>query len=397
MRVPPIVALVVLGLAVAALPVAAHPVLQNTLWVVITPEAVRVRVKASLLEVCVSRNLPPGADGAYTAALLEPVLHEHAAYLLQHLRLSADGRRLAGRVERSALPRELPASVPAPSIEGYQGTFDFVYALDPRVPPAALAIEQDVLADFFWAPGQAWDVSYVVQVKHLGQSAIEGGLLRRGAPFVYVTQWSRSGEAVGRGPGVGATVRAYVRHGVAHILGGWDHLLFVGALVLAAASLVDLLVVVAAFTLAHTLTLALSVLGLVRLAPGWVEPAIATSIILVALENVLPPPTPRRAARGAVAFGFGLVHGLGFAGGLLDAMQALPRLDVGVAIASFSLGVEVGHLAFVAPLFALLLLGQQAPAPARAPVALRYGSGLIAACGLFYLVNALTAPGGLLS
>ena len=125
-----------------------------------------------------------------------------------------------------------------------------------------------------------------------------------------------------------------------HILTGWDHLLFMSALVLAAVTFGDLVKVVTAFTLAHTITLTLSVLDIVRLSPRIVEPMIAASIVFVAVQNVFWPKRTRGWGRMAVAFGFGLFHGLGFAGGFSRRCKGLPGLAISIAIAAFSLGVE---------------------------------------------------------
>jgi hypothetical protein len=85
-----------------------------------------------------------------------------------------------------------------------------------------------------------------------------------------------------------------------------------------------------------------------------VEPVIAASIVIVALQNLLRPQSTHSRARLLVAFGFGLVHGLGFAGGLLDAMEGLPSLGIWIALLAFSIGVEVGHQVVVLPLFSAL-------------------------------------------
>jgi hydrogenase/urease accessory protein HupE len=177
---------------------------------------------------------------------------------------------------------------------------------------------------------------------------------------------------------------AYLAHGVQHVLAGWDHLLFVTALVLASGSLWRLAQVIAAFTFAHSLTLTCATLGILRLDPSVVEPVIAASIVFVALENVVMPQRARGPARLFAAFAFGLFHGLGFAGGLADAMQGLPSLDLGVAIVAFSAGVELGHLAVVLPGFGLLRLGRSRLGRFEA-ASLRYGSALISVCGLYYL------------
>jgi hypothetical protein len=183
----------------------------------------------------------------------------------------------------------------------------------------------------------------------------------------------------------------YVRHGVAHILSGYDHLLFIAALALAVRTLWDLIKVVSAFTLAHSLTLTLSVLNVVRLPSHVVEPMIAASIVFVALQNVILPERSRGAGRLLVAFFFGLFHGLGFAGGLLGAMEGMPGMAVGLAIVAFSAGVEIGHQTVVLPIFgALTATRRAAPPAAQVPGrVLRYGSAGIVVAGAFYLVAAL--------
>jgi hydrogenase/urease accessory protein HupE len=114
-----------------------------------------------------------------------------------------------------------------------------------------------------------------------------------------------------------ATAGTFFIHGVHHILTGYDHLLFATALVLAVTSLWDLVKVVTAFTLAHSITLTLAALNMVRLPAQVVEPLIAVSIIFVAVQNIFWPMPARGYSRLAAAFFFGLFHGLGFAGGLL--------------------------------------------------------------------------------
>jgi hypothetical protein len=118
-----------------------------------------------------------------------------------------------------------------------------------------------------------------------------------------------------------------------------------------AATAREVVKVVTAFTLAHSLTLALSFLGVVAPRPQWVEVAIAVSVFAAAWNN-LRPFLPGRA--WALALAFGLVHGLGFAGALRN--LALPIRARGFALAAFNLGVEVGQLAIVAALLPLLYI-----------------------------------------
>jgi hydrogenase/urease accessory protein HupE len=129
--------------------------------------------------------------------------------------------------------------------------------------------------------------------------------------------------------------------GIEHILTGYDHLVFLVGLLLAGAGLRDAVKIITSFTAAHSITLALSTFNLVRIPPAVVEPLIAASIIYVGLENIL-----RRdlAGRWLLTFGFGLIHGVGFASALRElgigsgAAAALP-------LVSFNAGVEMGQLA----------------------------------------------------
>lgn len=160
---------------------------------------------------------------------------------------------------------------------------------------------------------------------------------------------------VARGPL--AVVRAYVVHGIEHILFGFDHLLFVLALALIVRSRRALFVTITAFTVAHSLTLALATLAVVHVPGPPVEAAIALSILLVAVELVhLERRELGLTARRPwlVAFAFGLLHGFGFASALSDV--GLPRGDIPLALFAFNVGVEGGQLAFVAAVFGLVAI-----------------------------------------
>ena len=116
---------------------------------------------------------------------------------------------------------------------------------------------------------------------------------------------------------------------------------------------------------------------------------IAASIVLVALQNIFWPRSSRGWIRLAVAFAFGLFHGLGFAGGLRDAMTDLPRATLGVALVGFSLGVELGHQVVVLPLFGTLSLTRGASASRLKSLWYQGVSAAICVGGLFFLVQAL--------
>jgi len=148
-------------------------------------------------------------------------------------------------------------------------------------------------------------------------------------------------------------VTTFAKHGVEHILLGYDHLLFVFALMLIVRSPSVLVWTITSFTLAHSITLALATLSLVHVPGPPVEAAIALSIVLLASEIV-------RIRRGeasltqrwpwVVAFSFGLLHGFGFAGALSEI--GLPQGDIPLALFAFNVGVELGQLAFIAAMLA---------------------------------------------
>jgi len=163
-----------------------------------------------------------------------------------------------------------------------------------------------------------------------------------------------------------AVMRTYWTHGVEHILLGFDHLLFVLALVLIVRIRRVLVVTITAFTIAHSITLALATLGVMHVPGPLVEAAIALSILLLAVEIV-------RCEHGeiglsarwpwVVAFVFGLLHGFGFASALSD--LGLPPGDVPLALFTFNVGVECGQLAIVTVAFAVASVARRVRHGAR--------------------------------
>ena len=160
-------------------------------------------------------------------------------------------------------------------------------------------------------------------------------------------------------------VLGYLRLGVEHILFGIDHLLFVLGLILLVGDVRLLVKTITAFTVAHSITLGLATLGVVRVPQAPVEAVIALSIVFLASELV-------RQGRGEtgwtarrpwlVAFVFGLLHGLGFAGALSEV--GLPPGDIPAALFLFNVGVEVGQLAFVAAALVLIAAARRLSRPA---------------------------------
>jgi hydrogenase/urease accessory protein HupE len=170
---------------------------------------------------------------------------------------------------------------------------------------------------------------------------------------------------------------AYLVLGVEHILTGFDHLLFVIGLLFLVGFRRQLIGTITAFTLAHSITLALSALGWLTLRPPPVEACIALSIMLVAAEALHNRETLSRRWPALVAFLFGLVHGLGFAGALKEI--GLPQAHLFVALLTFNLGVEAGQLAVVLAAFVVVKALSRFPVVMRMRTLCLYGIGSMAA------------------
>jgi hypothetical protein len=197
--------------------------------------------------------------------------------------------------------------------------------------------------------------------------------------------------------GGGTFLMAYFGLGVEHLVFGLDHILFVLGLVLLVRGWRSLIYVITAFTLAHSLTLGLSMLGRISAPSAVVEAIIALSILFVAIE-LLQPPEKRSALAArypqAMAFGFGLLHGFGFAGVLGEI--GLPRDVELAALALFNIGLEVGQLLVVAAMVlfmrfvkpALLAHEKWAPALQQVPII------AIGGISVYWLLDRLAGLGG---
>ena len=188
-------------------------------------------------------------------------------------------------------------------------------------------------------------------------------------------------------PSVWSTMQRYLVTGIEHIFLGYDHIAFLVAIVLWARRLMPVIKVVTAFTIAHSITLSLAALQIVVIPSAIVEPAIAASIVFVAVENFFSRNVD---GRWRVTFAFGLIHGFGFAGALQE--MGLPANAVVPALAAFNIGVEIGQVAIVSIVVpALILLDSLFAADRNKPVraaALVYTlSAVITVLGSYWLVT----------
>lgn len=245
-----------------------------------------------------------------------------------------------------------------------------------------------------WPDGCTLDENRVLSCARGLQGALEvDGLGRSYSAAIITVRWKGGDERAytltSRRPSVrlygGAedsraawdVAATYALLGVEHILSGFDHLLFVVSLLFLVGFSRRLVATITAFTLAHSLTLAASALGALSLRPPPVEATIALSIMLVAVEALHGRDTLTRRWPALVAFLFGLVHGLGFAGALAEI--GLPARHANIALVTFNLGVEAGQLLVVGACGLLVLALRRLPRRELARQLALYAIGSIAA------------------
>ena len=258
----------------------------------------------------------------------------------------------------------------------------------------APAQEDGVLIDARWecpvAPGRLKRVlGFLDRLPaghvHVALLRLPGGMVQRtaraGAPVLEVQAQ----------PGAWAGAGRFLRLGAEHIFQGADHIAFLIGVLLLGGSFRQLVGIITAFTIAHSVTLALATLGWVVPPPRLIEPLIALSIVAVAVENLVALREPLSAERVRTAIGhrwrltfaFGLVHGFGFAGAL-RALE-LPRALLAPSLLTFNLGVEIGQLVTVA--LAWPLLRWLRGVGRMWPVGMRWASLAVAGLGAYWLVD----------
>jgi hydrogenase/urease accessory protein HupE len=187
----------------------------------------------------------------------------------------------------------------------------------------------------------------------------------------------------GISPGLLMIVGRYVAAGMEHIFSGYDHICFLIAIMLWARRLWPVVKIVTAFTVAHSITLSLAGLGIVRIPSAIIEPAIAATIVYVAAENFFSHGVQKR---WRDTFCFGLIHGFGFASALQE--FGLPRSALVPALASFNIGVEIGQIVIVSLVLPALLALDRAVAGRGHPVAVAYAvSGVIIVLGSYWFLD----------
>ena len=303
------------------------------------------------------------------------------ALLLSQLRIAADG-----------VPCERASAASSPIAHSLDTHSDGTYAvvefvLDCARAPRVLGVEYRLFANS--------DPTHR-GILRLRSAAATGGAER--TAVLGPDQPQRS-FALGRNASIDV-LREFVVQGIWHIWLGFDHILFLLALLLTSVlamrrgdgarvwqgvarlrpAVLDVLKVVTGFTVAHSITLTLAVLDWVSLPARLVESAIAATVLLAAMNNLVPV---LRERRWLAAFGFGLIHGFGFAGALRD--LGLPAGALGISLFGFNLGVEIGQLVIVSIFFPLAFAVRSTPFYQRA--VLRFGSAAIACVAVVWLIE----------
>ena len=323
-------------------------------------------------------DIDTNRDGNITWGELKAAEQRIARYALSRLNLEA-----IGRGDRENCTLTAGSLLVDEHVDGHYAVLRFSAACPLR--PAQLAVHYSLLYDV--DPTHRGLLQ--IDAGHLSQAAV----LPREAPTVAINLDS---------PHRGQQFVEFVREGIWHIWKGFDHILFLLTLLFPAVILYlngrweareswrdsawDVLKVVTAFTVAHSLTLSLAVLELVHVPSRWVEAAIAATVLLGALNNLVPVVRERR---WLVAFVFGLIHGLGFASVLAD--LGLHGINLVLALVGFNSGVEVGQLAIVLVFLPLAIALRDTVFYRR--VFMPAGSGIIGVIALIWLYGRLTGSG----
>lgn len=256
-----------------------------------------------------------------------------AEYIRQKLQLAQNGEALQFRYDE-ARPDDK---------EGISGvTFLLSYAA--TRPVEHLAIRYDLLFDD-------------ADPQHVNFAVILNGDDLDQAVFDAADRTYQYDALAGSGSGLIGTLLQYVWLGMTHIWTGYDHLLFLVSLLLVCAGWRNAVSIVTAFTAAHSVTLILAATGTITVNARWVETGIALTIAYVAAENLFMRPRGSHRYRWLVTLGFGLVHGMGFAGALREI--GLPAGMTISSLLSFNAGVELGQLAVLAVVLPALLRWNQ--------------------------------------
>jgi hypothetical protein len=364
------------ALTLVSLEASAHKPSDSYLTLSLAAERVDVRWDIAVRDLDYAIGVDGDGDGQVTWGELRARQSDIATLARAHLVLRADDDACSFSAGSTGGPGAVGMSVVQHS-DGAYAVIRFVAACPHQ--PKVLDVDYQLFFD--------------QDPQHRGVARIDDGASTRTAIFSAGERRQRFDRA-----NVSKSRQLFdaIRQGIIHIFSGIDHLLFLIALLIPSVlrregrtwvavphfrpALLDVLKVVTAFTLAHTITLSLSALGVLRLPSRLVESGIAASVILVALNNIVPA---MRGDRWAAAFALGLLHGFGFSSTLMD--LGLPRQNLVLTLFGFNVGVEIGQFVVVATFLPLAFLARRSIAYRK--VVLIGGSIVIAAVAAVWLVE----------
>jgi hypothetical protein len=362
--------LVLAALFAVTLPAWAHKPSDSYLTLTVVGPRLEGRWDIALRDLDNVMALDRDASGTITWGELRARQAEVAALALGHLTVGADG---------APCPAHATDLLVANHSDGAYAVLRFDAACPAE--PHALDVDYELFFD--------------VDPQHHGIVRIDDGAGTRTA--IFTTQERRQRferSSLGRGKQLASAIKL----GIRHIFAGIDHLLFLIALLLPSVlvrrdadrtwehvsrlrpALVDVLNIVTSFTVAHSITLTLSALDVLRLPSRFVESGIAASVVLAAVNNIVPI---LEEDRWTAAFALGLLHGFGFSATLMD--LGLPRQNLVLTLFGFNLGVEIGQMCVVAAFLPLAFFARKTRA--YRTVALLAGSVVIAAVASVWLVE----------
>jgi hypothetical protein len=354
----------------AAAPAFAHKPSDSYLTIALKGSRIEGRWDVALRDLNNVMALDRASSGTIRWADVRTRTSEIASFALGRLVLEADG---------APCPSRLGDLRVADHSDGAYAVIRF----DAECPAAPRALDVD------------YELFFDVDPQHRGVARIDDGIGTRAAVFTESAREQRFEIARSdRARQLGSAIAL----GITHIFSGVDHLLFLVALLLPSVlartpggrswrpasglrpAVMDVLKIVTSFTLAHSITLSLATLDVVRLPSRLVESGIAASVVLAAVNNVVPFLDEDR---WAAAFALGLLHGFGFSATLVD--LGLPRQNLVVTLFGFNVGVEIGQLCVVLALFPIAYAARRSSAYRR--FALQGGSVVIAGLASVWLVE----------
>jgi hydrogenase/urease accessory protein HupE len=377
-------AVVAVALLLGAAAALAHKASDSYLRIAASPGRTDVRWDIALRDLDVALDLDSDGDGRLTWGEIRSAWPRIENYALQRLAiegcpLTAAGRSLERRNDGAYAVLQLTSTCTLPARPS------IAYGLFADVDPTHRGIAK------VQRPGAAVDLT----VLEPSAAMVAGGAAARASSSVAAAS-AATGASVAAGHPRAVARWEFFAEGIRHIVTGYDHVLFLLSLLLPAvmrrtpagrvpierlsSAVWPVAGIVTAFTVAHSITLGLAALKLVSLTPAFIEPAIAATIVLAALDNVLPIFPVRRVV---VAFFFGLIHGFGFASVLAE--LELPRGDLAWALLQFNLGIEAGQLVIVLVATTVLFALRRWPGYAR--VVIGGGSAVAIAIGATWFVE----------